>query len=213
VSDDDAAGRKKDELAVAGGGSYAPVEAMRAEEPDAQLVAAARAGDRRGCEALYRRHARMANGLALRLLGRDSEVDDVVQDAFTTAFLSMTGLKDAQAFSSWLCSIVVRSALRSIRRRRLMHRLGLLRRDPIDPESIVASTAPADVAAELRAIYGVLDQMPHQLGTMLVLQRVEGMLLPEIAEAMSLSVSTVKRRLVQAEALFAKRVGPREGRS
>ncbi len=206
-------GEKKDEPGAEAGGSYLDVEAPDMEAADGALVDSARRGDRGACECLFKRHARMVNGLALRLLGRDSEVDDVAQEAFITAFTSLGGLKDAQAFASWLCSITVRAAHRSIRRRRLLHRLGLLRRDPIDPESIVARSAPSDTGAELRAIYAVLDSLPKDLGTMLVLQRVEGMLLPEIAEVLGLSVSTVKRRLARADELFAKRLRSREGSS
>jgi len=43
---------------------------------DSELVRAARAGDPWAAEALVRRHARAVNGLALRLLGRDGDVDD-----------------------------------------------------------------------------------------------------------------------------------------
>ncbi|MGH7270210.1 MAG: RNA polymerase sigma factor, partial [Polyangiaceae bacterium] len=86
---------------------------------------AARAGEAWAHEALFRRHARMVNGLAFRLMGRDADVDDLVQDAFVTAFSRLQGLGDPQAFSAWLGSIVVRTAGKIIRRRVLLERLGL----------------------------------------------------------------------------------------
>ena len=71
---------------------------------------AARAGEKWAQEALFRRHARMVNGLAFRLLGRDQDVDDLVQDSFLSALRSLDRLAEPQAFASWLGSIVVRSA-------------------------------------------------------------------------------------------------------
>src|SRR5262245_12312653 len=47
---------------------------------DAALVVAARAKERWAQEVLFRRHAPRLNGLAYRVLGRDDEIDDLVQD-------------------------------------------------------------------------------------------------------------------------------------
>src|SRR5207248_3556465 len=92
---------------------------------DAALVVAARAGDAWAQEALFRRHARMAIGLAHRLLPHDNEVDDLVQDCFVSALRRLASLDNPQAFAAWLGSIVVRAVGKRLRRRRLLSRLGL----------------------------------------------------------------------------------------
>ena len=79
-----------------------------------------------------------------------------------------------------------------------MVRLGLRPTQPVDPDALVSPTAPADVSSELRALYGALSNMPAEERVALVLRRVEGMELLEIAERMSLSLATVKRRLTAA---------------
>jgi RNA polymerase sigma-70 factor (ECF subfamily) len=166
---------------------------------DTALVLAARAGESWAQEALFKRHARTVNGLAYRLLGRDDEVDDLVQEAFLAALRSLHRLENPQAFAAWLCSILVRTAHKTLRRRAMLTRLGLRRSAPIDPDAVVARNTPPDVRAELEVIYGVLDRMRPEVRVALVLHRVEGMSVPQIAERMSLSVSTVKRRLAVAE--------------
>ena len=175
---------------------------------DAALVVAARARERWAEEALFRRHARLVNGLAYRLLGRDAEVDDLVQDSFAAAFASLGRLQNPQAFASWIASIVVRTAHKRMRRRRLMTRLGLRRDEPIDLDTIVSRTAPPDVVAELRAVYGLLDRLPAEARIALVLRRVEGLALEEIAEHLDVSLATVKRRLALAESRLAKILSP-----
>lgn len=148
----------------------------------------------------------MVNGLALRIMGRDADVDDLVQDAFVQALTSLHALKEPQAFGGWLGSIVVRTASKLLRRRKLMTRLGLRRpNDPIDLDLLVARTAPPDEAAELRAIYGAVDAMPVDVRVPLILRRVEGMPLEEIAEHTGVSLATVKRKITQGEELLMKR--------
>jgi RNA polymerase sigma-70 factor (ECF subfamily) len=176
---------------------------------DATLVKAARDGESWAQEALFRRYARMVNGLAFRVLGRDSEVDDLVQDSFLEAIKNLHRLDNPQAFASWLGAIVVRTASKRLRRRALLNRLGLRRNTPIDPDVVLTSDAPPDARAELARVYSCLDSMHHETRLSLVLHRVEGMSLPETAETMGISLSTVKRRLAAAERVLAECKEPR----
>lgn len=186
-----------------------PVEQI--DETDAALVAAAVAGDHRAKQTLFRRHAPMVNRLARRLLGPGVDANDLVQDAFVEALLGIHRLKNGQAFQSWLCSIVVRTAQKIRRRHRLLERFGLLRHGPVDLDMFCSPTAPPDVAAELRAIYALLHTLPVEVHIALVLRRIEGLSVDEIAEHMRLSVSTVKRRLAAAEEHLGLWLAAKEG--
>jgi RNA polymerase sigma-70 factor (ECF subfamily) len=171
---------------------------------DAALVVAARAGEGWAQEALFRRHARMALGLAHRLLPQDSEVDDLVQDCFVSALNRLSSLDNPQAFAAWLGSIVVRAVSKRLRRRRLLSRLGLRVPEEIDPDAIAAPSVPGDVAVELRRVYAVVAGLPAQARIALVLRRVDGLEVPEIARRMGVGLSTVKRRLKLAEEILER---------
>ena len=160
---------------------------------DAALVVAARAGESWAQEALFRRHARMAVGLAHRLLPRDEEVDDIVQDCFVSALKRLGSLDNPQAFAAWLGSIVVRAVGKRLRRRRLLSRLGLRAPEEIDPDAV-----------ELRRVYAVVAALPAQARVALVLRRVDGLEVPEIARRMGVGLSTVKRRLKLAEEILER---------
>jgi RNA polymerase sigma-70 factor (ECF subfamily) len=163
-------------------------------------VVAARAGEDWAREALFRRYARMVFALVYRLVGRDHEVEDLAQDCFAQALAHLDRLTEPQAFGGWLTSVVVRTTHKALRRRAVATRIGLRRRqDPVDLESLVAPTAPADVQTELRAVYRLIDELPPRMRVALVLRRVEGMSQDEVAEAMGISVSTAKRLLVEAD--------------
>ena len=169
---------------------------------DAALVVAARAHEAWAREALFRRYAPMANGMALRLMGRDADVDDLVQESFASALRSLDRLENPNAFASWFGAIVVRTACKVLRRRRLARRLGLRDADSIDVEALVSREAPPDVAAELRAIYAVVEDLPADVRVPLVLRRVEEHSLDEIARLMGTSLATVKRRIAAGERLL-----------
>jgi RNA polymerase sigma-70 factor (ECF subfamily) len=87
-----------------------------------------------------------------------------------------------------------------LRRRRLLVRLGIQQGRPIDPDDVVSRAAPPDLSAELKSVYGLLDRLPAGERVALVLRRVEGLEIPQVAEHMGISISTVKRRLNSAEA-------------
>jgi RNA polymerase sigma-70 factor (ECF subfamily) len=167
---------------------------------DAALVVAARAGEAWAREALFRRYIRMVFGLVYRLVGRDDETEDLVQECFAQALAHLGGLSEPQAFGGWLTSVVVRTVHKTLRRRVIANRLGLRRqREPLDVESLVSRSAPADAVAELRAVYRILEGLSPRVRVALVLRRVEGMSQDEVASAMGVSVSTAKRLIVEAE--------------
>ncbi|MCA9666186.1 MAG: sigma-70 family RNA polymerase sigma factor [Myxococcales bacterium] len=189
------------------GGASADAAAAPVEEgapSDAQLVLAARQGEGWAAEALFRRHVRRIGQLAYRLAPRPQEADDLVQDAFVAALDGLRRLDEPAAFGAWLRAIVVRTAAKRIRRVRLRQKLGLAHAEPLDVERVVSREAPPDVAAELSALYSRLHEMPAQVRIALVLRRVEGMTVPEVAREMGVSEPTVKRRLAQGERLLAR---------
>lgn len=186
-----------------------PVQSVRtapAAASDEALVIAGRGGDAAALDVLFSRFANMVHGLAFRLLGSDSEVDDIVQDAFVEALTHLHRLEEPAAFRGWLKSIVVRTTCKRLRRRRLLTRLGLRRTEPVDVDSLpISSAAPPEAAAELRRIFSLINSLPVQERVALLLHRVEGMTLPEVAEQMQLSLTTVKRRIAAAEQVVGRR--------
>jgi RNA polymerase sigma-70 factor (ECF subfamily) len=168
---------------------------------------AARAGEAWASEALFRRHAPKLNGLAFRLMGRDADMDDLVQEAFARAFVSLDRLKEPQAFEGWLRAILVRAARVTLRRRRVLARLGFGRRAlEIDLDALVSKTATPEEALEVRQVYRLVQDLPVDLRLVLVLRRVEDLSLEEIATLMGVSLATVKRRIARAEELLEERM-------
>src|SRR5688572_20530494 len=76
-------------------------------DSDAGVVAAIRAGERAGGAALYDRHHQYVRRVLTRVLGPDSDLQDLVQDVFVAAMDSIDRLAEASALRSWLAAISV----------------------------------------------------------------------------------------------------------
>jgi RNA polymerase sigma-70 factor (ECF subfamily) len=167
-------------------------------ESDEALVALVRDGRRHAQEALFRRHARMAMGLAHRLMPED-DAQDIAHDAFLNAFTRIHQLRNPAQFSTWLGGIVVSEVRRRLRRRRLLSRLGI---GPATDEELATRAVPSaspETRAELTDLYRGLSLLSTEERMSILLYRVEGLELTEVASALDLSLATVKRRIVAAQ--------------
>src|SRR5215471_4483456 len=71
---------------------------------DAEIVQAARAGDRVAFGQLYERYARMVHGVLLARVAF-GDVDDLVHDTFVKALRKLSTLRDNGRFGPWLAAI------------------------------------------------------------------------------------------------------------
>lgn len=166
---------------------------------DAELVRRAREHERWAEEALYRRHAPRVLRIALRLLSRSSDSDDVVQEAFVIAFTNLGELDDPGAFGAWLLRITVRQVHRRYRRRRLLRTLGLDRGE--DDALLVEQLDPAagpETHAALAELERVLASLPTRQRVAWMLRWVEGQKIDEVASACACSRATAKRLISSA---------------
>jgi RNA polymerase sigma factor (sigma-70 family) len=74
---------------------------------DGDLVRLARTGDAAAFRLLVERHQPSARAHAARLCALPGDVDDLVQESFLQAFVSLARLRDPDRFSAWLAGIVV----------------------------------------------------------------------------------------------------------
>jgi RNA polymerase sigma-70 factor (ECF subfamily) len=158
--------------------------------------------DVRDLDALYRRYAPYVAAVAVRLLGRDGEIDDLVQDVFLQALRGLAQLRDPQAVKAWLAKVTVRLAVRRLRKRRVLLALQLV--DEPDYLPLAAASASPDERALLSKIYRVLDALPATTRVIWLLRHVLREPLQTIVELTACSQSTVQRRLREAESLLAK---------
>lgn len=146
---------------------------------------------------LFRRYSPYVAKIGYRLLGRDGEVDDLVQDVFLAAHRGIAGVRDADAIRGWLATVTVRTAHRRLRRRRV--RAFLHMDSAPEYEQVAAPDASPEQQAELGSIYRLLDELPTGQRVPWTLRYVQGETLEQVASLCGCSLATVKRRIKAAQ--------------
>jgi RNA polymerase sigma-70 factor (ECF subfamily) len=168
-------------------------------KPNLRIVEGASAADDvlpESDEAIFQRFAPYVARIALRLLGRESDVDDLIQEVFMAAFRQRHQVRSPQAFKSWIAIIAVRAARRQLRRRRMRQFVGI---DTLTPALELRDTGMSpERQALLTRVYAVLDSLPVEQRLAWTLRYVEGEKLEEVAEQCSCSLATAKRRIASA---------------
>jgi RNA polymerase sigma-70 factor (ECF subfamily) len=153
--------------------------------------------------ALYTEHARYVAWFASRLLPRQDEVEDVVQEVFVIAAKNLESLNDPPKVRGWLKTVTLRRAGRLLRWRRVRARFGIAR-DAGGIENFVAAPGanPEDRAA-LRELLLVLDRMPTDLRIAWSLRYMHEETVESVAELTSCSLATAKRRIAAAQRVIS----------
>src|SRR5438876_12440548 len=89
-----------------------------ASTPDAELVRAARRGDKRAFVEIIARHQAMVCGITLGILGDFAASEDAGQEAFLTAWRKVHELREPARLRAWLAQIARNSALGYLRQQR-----------------------------------------------------------------------------------------------
>lgn len=135
--------------------------------------------------------------LAFRLLGREAEVDDVVQDVFLIALDGLGNLRHPAAAKSWLGTLTVRTVARRLRVQKVSRFFGL---EAHEDEACFESTAARpDQLALLAQVWRVIERLPVTERLAWVLRYVEGCELEEVATLCQCSLATAKRRISAAQ--------------
>ena len=85
---------------------------------DAALLERFAGGDRAALDELFRRYRMVAYRVAYRLLGREADALDAVQDGFVKALTHLDRFRGHSSFKTWLLRIVSNAALDLGRRRK-----------------------------------------------------------------------------------------------
>jgi RNA polymerase sigma factor (sigma-70 family) len=185
-----------------------PMQADSAPWPDAgatdaELVRAARRGEKRAFVEIVKRYQAMVCGIALGILGDFAASEDAGQEAFLTAWRKFSELREPEKLRGWLAQIARHAALGHLRRRKGHENLDDVA-PPIDdapgPDQTAAS---ADEAALVRQS---LAKLPETYRLPLILYYREGQSVRAVAEALEISEDAVKQRLARGREMLRERM-------
>jgi RNA polymerase sigma-70 factor (ECF subfamily) len=177
----------------AGGRLYSMSEKVRPAQSDADLIAGCLRGEGWATAALWERTYPLVHRILCRAVGPGQEVDDLLQEVFIRFFRKLPTLRDPGALRGFVLSIVTRVVQSELRARWIKRWLRL------SDDGALPEQAGDDVDHEARQalarFYAILDGLGPKHRTVFVLRCIEGLELVEVAQAVGVSLATIKRWL------------------
>ena len=173
---------------------------------DLALMAKVKTGDVEAFETLVERHQHSVVGTVAKMLGNDSDAEDIAQQVFVRVWKSAARYEPSAKFTTWLMTIT-RNLVFNESRRRSRARLVPLEPEPgdgvapqyEDPAAAMPSEHLADEEMR-RAVDAAIAALPENQRLAIVLRRYEDMPYEEIATVLKTSVPAVKSILFRARA-------------
>jgi RNA polymerase sigma-70 factor (ECF subfamily) len=173
---------------------------------DTELLARLKAGDQVAYAKLVEDNASAIYRLALRMMGNEADAEDVLQETFLSAFKSIDRFEGRSRLSTWLYRIASNAALMRLRRNEPEQ---VSVDEPVERDDgemmprqfFDFCCLPEDdlLREEAREqMKQAIDDLPPTLRSVFVLRDIEGLSTAETAEALDLSESAVKSRLMRA---------------
>ena len=171
------------------------------EQRDADLVAAARAGDKDAFGQLVERYQQMVKRIALGMVRSEYLAQELMQETILQAYLSLDQLRNDDRFKSWLYGIALNVCRSYIRRQRvrplsLEEMMGGLRVD----ELLIGEVAPPPEAVVeerdlRRLVMEAIDGLSPKNRSATLLFYYEQLSIREISSLLGVSIPAVKGRL------------------
>jgi RNA polymerase sigma-70 factor (ECF subfamily) len=182
---------------------------------DQSLIRRCLAGDEPAYRELVERHERAVYSVALRMLGRVEDAEDVTQETFVRMFRALDRYDPTRPFRAWLLTIASRLAIDQLRRRGTSA-TSLVRREPGSaeeeyeweiPDPGQGPEARAIEAEEERSADRLIQSLPPHYRIVVIMRHMQDLSYEEIAAALQLPLGTVKARIHRARALLKERLG------
>jgi RNA polymerase sigma-70 factor (ECF subfamily) len=136
-----------------------------------------------------------------RFLDSAEDAQDVVQEAFLSAYQSLNGFKGGSRFFTWLYRIAMNHAIDLKRKRRTLQYLEPYHEEdsqPIDQSEFSRPSEKAERQEEQEILQRALAQVSGEHRIVLILKDIDGMKYEEMAETLDVPIGTIRSRLHRA---------------
>jgi len=178
---------------------------------DVRLMRLVAGGDTSAFEKVIERHQSLVVGTAARMLGSNSDVEDIAQQVFIRVWKSARRYVPRAKFTTWLLKITRNLVFNELRRAKRRAQVPLQSDPGTEEIPLKDETNPAPDTSLLeeelqRTIEEAIMQLPESQRMALVLRRYEQLSYEQIAEVLDLSVPAVKSVLFRARTELRSRL-------
>jgi RNA polymerase sigma-70 factor, ECF subfamily len=180
---------------------HRPGDVSPAEPDDDALIRRICAGESACFEVLMRRHNQRIYRAVRAVLGDDADVEDVMQQAYISAYQHLDRFEGRARFSTWMTRIAINEAYARLRKRHRLEPAPWEDDDAMADEPEAAGPTPEQIAARQEInllLERAVDTLSVPNRTVFMLRSVEGLSTAETAECLKISEEAVKTRLHRA---------------
>lgn len=179
---------------------------------DEELVARIVSGERALFEILLRRHNQRIYRAVRAVLRDDADAEDVMQEAYLSAYQHLAQFEGRAKFSTWLTRIAVNAAI-ARRGGKWASAMTDADDDSLEAlESIAPDPERNTLTSELREVMErEVAALPDSFRSTFILREVDGLSTTETAELLGISEDLVKTRLHRARTTLRDRLYQRAG--
>ncbi len=170
-----------------------------------QLIEKCRLGNQGAQMEIYNRYYKAMYNTAYRIIKDTAEAEDIMQEAFLTAFTKLAMLQDNKMFGSWLKRIVINSSI-TISRKNNIHEevpLEIVEYAIADTEGIVQEEM---TTIKAHAVLDTMKQLKKSYSTVLSLYLIEGYDYEEICEILNISYTNCRTLISRAKESLRKKL-------
>lgn len=176
--------------------------ALRADA-DADLLPAARSGDRKAIDALLRRHEQQLHALCRRITADPTDALDALQESMIAIVRGLPRFDGHSRVSTWMYRVTTNACLDELRRRRRRPTVPL----PEHEQAQIGGTpGHDDRVADRTDIDRALASLPPEFRAPVVLRDLLGLGYAEIALILAIPPGTVRSRIARGRAALARQL-------
>lgn len=173
------------------------------------LVEKAKQGDADSFSTLYQMYYPKMKGICINILREDKAVvDDLVQDAFILALVSLKDLKNTHRFSQWLTSITTNLVLKYQEKGK---RYDFISLSEIEDEfsSVLEDDNTSRQSISYEEIMSAIDSLPEGYKKIFNMSVLDGLSHQEISELLDIAPHSSSSQLSRAKAMLRNILSPR----
>ncbi|HUI36399.1 MAG TPA: sigma-70 family RNA polymerase sigma factor [Gaiellaceae bacterium] len=169
---------------------------MSLAQPDPGVLRKAQRGDERAFSLILRAYETPVFNYVLRLVGGDRALaEDLTQEVFLRVYQGLPKFSLRSKFTTWLFQVTKNRVLDELRASERRPR-ALVALDDIAPLEVLDQ--PVERLEEIDALWRAVENLSTDLKMALLLRDVVGLSYTEIADALEVTLATVKWRIYKA---------------
>jgi RNA polymerase sigma-70 factor (ECF subfamily) len=189
---------------------------------ETELLRQAKGGDFSAFQELADRLQPRVYGLAYRILGQAQDAEDATQQTFLALIEHIADFRQESSLATWVLRIATNHALKILRKKRKVKMIAMSDMgseegygDVPHPEFIAPWSRTAEEIAQDAEVQAELEKglegLDEKYRLVFVLRDIEGLSVRETAEALGLTESSVKVRLLRARLALRERLTKKFG--